>query len=151
VVKKIGQKARNFESGAALFARDLRFCFSRFRAQKLVDRVEHFVQIADHLIVPESEYSIAAQVQERSAGFIFARFIRVLASVELDDQAVLSRTEIGDVRADWMLATEFDVSHPAASQMSPEDSFGVGLFAAQSSGVLFRKFRRLHGEECRRA
>jgi hypothetical protein len=134
----------------AFFARDLRFCAALFclQAQKLVNRIEHFVHVAEHPIVPESKNSIAARVQKRSAGFIFRQLIRVLTSIEFDDDAPFDRAEVGDVSANRMLTPEFDVPNPAAAKVSPQDSFGIGLFTAQSAGVLLGEFGWLHGGEC---
>ena len=147
-------KVRVLIQRAVCSARDSRFCLSllcRGSGEKLIDFTKHLISVRKHLIVPESKHSIAARIQERRPKCIFARLIGVLAAIEFDNQAPFDRTEVGEVGTDRMLTPEFDLSHPAAAQVAPEDSLGVGLFAAQTAGVLLGQFGALHGRECSQA
>jgi hypothetical protein len=122
----------------ASFARELRFwLFSFFvrTAEVLIDCIEYYVQVCEHLAIPESKHSVAVRLQKGSASFIFMRKMRVLGAIEFNDETPFDRAEVGEVGTDRVLAAKFCVPHSAASQMSPEDSFCVGLFCAQSSSI----------------
>ena len=121
----------------AFLARDLRFWLSSVvrTAEVLIDRIEYYGQFCKHLAIPESKHSVAVRLQKGGASFIFMRKKRVLAAIEFNDETPFDRAEVGEVRADRMLAAKFCVPNSAASKMAPEDSFRVGLFLAQSSSV----------------
>ncbi len=120
-------------------ARDLRcwICLNVF-AEKLVDCLKHLVHIDKHLVVPKSKNAVVPGFQKRSPIFIFERKIGVLGTIQFDNEASFDRAEVGKVRTNRMLAPEFCVAHSAAAQMSPQQSFGVGLFAAQPPRVALR-------------
>jgi hypothetical protein len=121
------------------FACDLRFwLYLNVFAEKLVDCLKHLVHIDKHLVVPKSKYSVVTGFQKRSASFIFPRKFDVLGAIQLDNQTSLDRAEVSEVRTNRMLTPEFCVSHSAAAQVSPQQSFGVGLFAAQPPRVPLR-------------
>src|SRR5579863_5910089 len=124
---------------ARSFARDLRFwlCLNVF-AEKLIDCLKHLVQIDKHLIVPKSKHSVVPGFQKRSSSFIFAREIRGLRTVQLDNQTSFDRAKVGEVRTNRMLTPEFSVAHSASAQVAPQQSFSVGLLAAQSPRVALR-------------
>jgi hypothetical protein len=117
-------------------------------AEKLVDCVKHFLHIREHLIVPESKHAVSVRIQKRSANFIFLRKLGVLSAIQFDNEASFDRAEVGEVRTNRMLTAELGVAHPAAAQMSPQDSFRVGLFAPQPPRVPLGRFDRGHGGEC---
>jgi len=116
----------------------LRFGLFCRTAEKLVDCVKYFVQICKHLIVPESKHSIVARLQKRSTNFILLRKLGVLGAIEFNDEASFDRAEVSEVRANRMLTPEFCVLHPTTAQMSPQQSFGIRLFAAQPPRVPLR-------------
>ncbi len=125
----------------AFFARGSRFFPSslcRRAAKELVDCVEYFVHICKHLIVPKSKDSIVPRLQKRSANFIFMRKLCVLGAIQFDYKALLYRAEVSEKRTNRMLTPELYVLHPAASQVSPQNSFSVCLFATQPSSVPLR-------------
>jgi hypothetical protein len=132
----------------ASFARDSRFrpsSSSRVRtAKKFIDRAQNFVHVLKHLIVPKSKNSIAPRLQKRSANFIFPRKFTMLPAIEFDHEAPFDRAKVREVRSYRMLPPEFCLAHSAASQMTPEDSFRVGLRAPQPSGVPLRRFYEGH-------
>ena len=104
----------------------------------LVDCVKHFVHICKHLIVPKPEDSVVPGFQKRSSLFIFRRKIGMLGAIQLNNETSFDRTEVGEIRTNRMLPPEFCVPHSAAAQMSPQQSFSVGLFAAQPSRIPLR-------------
>jgi hypothetical protein len=66
----------------------------------------------------------------------------VSATIKLDDQAVGEAVEIDDVRADTMLAPEFDAGQPAVAKQSPQNSLGNRrvLSKLASSGLRVRRW-----------
>ncbi len=125
----------------ASFARESGFRSSSLcarTAEKFVDCAQNILDVLKHLIVPESKNSIAPRLQERSANFIFLRKLGVLAAIEFDHEASFDRAEVSEVGSYRVLTPEFYLAHPAASQMPPQDSFGVGLLEAQPSRVPLR-------------
>jgi hypothetical protein len=134
----------------AFFARDSRFCSFSFCAriaEKFIDRSQNLLNILKYLIVPEAENSIASRLQERRANFILLRKFGVLAAIEFDDEASFDRAEVGEVGSNRVLTPEFHLAHPAASQMAPQNSFGVGLLVAQPSSVALRGFYKGHADD----
>jgi hypothetical protein len=129
-------KVRVLVQRAILFARDLRFCsfLFAFAAKKLIDCFKHFVQFRQHLVIPESQHSITAGFQKRCATLIFLRPVRVRASVEFNYDTAFDRTEVGETRSDWMLASEFYPAQATTAKILPENVFRVGLFASQATG-----------------
>jgi hypothetical protein len=124
---------------ARFFARGSRFwlCLN-VSTEGLVDCVKYFLDVGKHLIVPKTKHSILPGFQKRSAIFIFLRKIGVLGSIEFNNQTSFDRAEVSEVRTNRMLTPEFSVPHSAAAQVSPQQSFSVGLFAAQPPRVPLR-------------
>jgi hypothetical protein len=116
------------------------FPFSlRFRtAEELLDRAKNFLNILEHLVVPESKHSVASRIKKRGAHLIFSRAVRMLGAIEFDNEASFDRAEVSEERPNRMLTAKLGAPHPAASQMSPENSFRVGLFVPQASSVSLR-------------
>jgi len=52
--------------------------------------------------------------------------IRVLATIEFDDEPLLQTNEIANERVKAMLTAEFMAIHLAASEMIPKKLFGIG-------------------------
>jgi hypothetical protein len=121
------------------FACDLRFwlCLN-VSAEKLVDCLKNLVHICKHLIVPKSKHSVVPGFQKRSPIFIFLRKIGVLGTIQFNNETPFDRAEVRKVRTNRMLTPEFGVPHSAAAQVSPQQSFSVGLFAAQPARVPLR-------------
>jgi hypothetical protein len=125
----------------AFFARDSRFFISPLflrGTEQLIDCAEHFIQVFEHLIVPESNNPIIPRLQKRSSNFIFLRKLGMLGSVQFDNKVLLDRAKVSEVGPYWVLTPELYLLHPAASQVSPQNSFSVGLFATQPSSVPLR-------------
>ena len=55
----------------------------------------------------------------------------MLSAISLDDEPLLDAGEIGNKRADRMLATEFATSEPPCAQEIPEQPFRIGHVTAQ--------------------
>ena len=114
-----------------------RSLFSR-TTEALVNRLQYFVDVCKHLIVPESKNSIVSRLQKRGTNLIFLGKLGVLGAVEFNNEAPFDRAKIGKVRTNRMLTPEFYVMHPTTAQMPPQESFSVGLFFPQPSRVSLR-------------
>ena len=76
---------------------------------------------------------------QESAAHVITRprfFIVVLPAVELDRKPAFVTVEIENVSTDRMLATKLLAGKATVPHQSPEELFGVGLFAAQAACVL---------------
>ena len=124
---------------ARFFSRDLRFwLWLNASTEGLADCIKYFLDVCKHLIIPESQNPVVPRLQKRSSNFIFLRKLGVLGAIQFDNQALLDRAEVSEVGPNRMLTPEFCVLHPAAPQVSPQNSFCVGLFATQPSSVPLR-------------
>ena len=122
-------------------ARDSRFCSSSsssrcHTAKKLVNRAQNFLNILEHLIVPETKHPVALRIEKRSADFIFAGSLDMLCAVKLDDDLAFGRAKVGEVTPNRELSSKLGAPHLASSQIAPEQSFSVGLFLTQPPCVL---------------
>jgi hypothetical protein len=70
--------------------------------------------------------------------FIRCGFAGVLSAIEFNHQAPLEAAEVGDERTDDELAAEFKSNELARTETCPQLTFRVCLFAAQSTGALFK-------------
>jgi len=104
-----------------------------FRAERIADRPESPVRIAEHIVIPESQYTISAPFEPLGA-FRIADFIdRVLAPVDFDDQPRLGTEKIDDVSADRLLAAKAKSVELVASKPRPKSNFGIRWRLAQTS------------------
>ncbi|CAG4884374.1 protein of unknown function [Georgfuchsia toluolica] len=55
----------------------------------------------------------------------------MLATIELNDQALFKTHKIEHIAIEWMLPAELDASELAAPQALPQTSFGVGCILSQ--------------------
>ena len=72
------------------------FCFRT--AEKIANRVQNFVNVCEHLVVPESKDPVASRIQKQGADFIFSRSLCMLGAIEFDDEPSFSRAEVSEVR-----------------------------------------------------
>jgi len=132
-------------------ARESRFCLSSSSlrtSKKLIDRAKHFLHTLKHLAVPESKHAISLRIEKRGAGFIFTRSLKMLRAIEFDDDPPFRRAEVSEVRPNRELTAKLGVAHLTASQMLPQDSFSVGLFATQPPRILLGRHNRPHHLDC---
>ena len=105
-------RERMKESCAArIFTRDSRFCSSSsssrcHTAKKLVNRAQNFLNILEHLIVPETKHPVALRIEKRSADFIFAGSLDMLCAVKLDDDLAFGRAKVGEVTPNRELSSK---------------------------------------------
>jgi hypothetical protein len=70
------------------------------------DGLENAVWIVIERVVPDAHHRPAFLLKEAVAPSVAQRF-SMLAAIELDNQPGLATCEIGKVRADWKLTSEF--------------------------------------------
>jgi hypothetical protein len=58
----------------------------------------------------------------------------VMVTIDFDDEFPGDAREVGKVRADWMLPTEFDAVDPPITNQMPADAFGTAAVTTQFSG-----------------
>ena len=91
-------------------------------------------EFLEHGIVRKPQHVLSLMPQPRVASDIFRGVGKVLAAVELNDQALLVRRKIRDVLAQGNLAAKLAFGEPPAAQVIPEAAFGVGGAAAELAG-----------------
>lgn len=81
------------------------------------------VNVREYVMIPEANDAKAEFFELPGSGFVAAGLLRVLSSVEFDDQPGFKRREIGDVAADRDLSPELVTIQPATAQMFPQQLF----------------------------
>lgn len=77
-------------------------------SQSLQNHLKHALNMYQRIIVPETQHAIAHSLQISCASLVVHHLIRVLTTVQLDDQHSFRADEIDDVVADLVLAAEFE-------------------------------------------
>jgi len=97
----------------------------------VVDGREHALEIVEHVIVSETEDTVAV-LRELVGATVIGVFIgRVLAAIELDGNLCLRAGEIDDVPPDRMLAAKFPFAELFA-QSVPHEALDVRRIAAET-------------------
>jgi hypothetical protein len=97
-----------------------------------LDRRQHAVEIVDHLVVPESQHTIAMDVQNARPFLVLGGAYDMLPAIEFDDQTMGDTRKIDDVRADRHLAAKLCAIYPTVAQRMPQFLLGSCLIAPQS-------------------
>src|SRR5258707_14235688 len=96
--------------------------------------MQHAIDILHHIIVPESQNSIAT-ASHIGIALCIARnmqFFAMLAAVQFDRQTPRVTCEVGEVGPDGGLPAKMRATHRQSAKPQPELSFGVGRVTAQS-------------------
>ena len=110
------------------------FLFLNPPDQRFANDVNDPFQVAQHVIVPESEDLESFRFQKRRPLGI-ACFV-MLSAIDLDDQHRVEAGEVGDVRQQAVLEAEFEAVDLAVAGGLPEFLLGVGAVAAELGSVL---------------
>jgi hypothetical protein len=86
-----------------------------FRQQRL----ENAIEILNHIIVPDTDHPITEGAKCTIALPIVAAF-RVLASVELDNQAPFAANKVDVILTDWLLADKFVAAELPGADSCPQ-------------------------------
>jgi hypothetical protein len=77
------------------------------------DRLDHRLNLQQHLVVPEPQHAPSLRFKKRRACSIAT--LRMLATIQLDDHPALDAAEVRDVRRNRMLAPELQSSQLTAA------------------------------------
>jgi hypothetical protein len=83
-------------------------------------------------MVPESQDTVALQMQIFGSDSIRMDLGGMLATINLHDQAVLNTTEVSNVAADGMLAAKFRAFDLTGSETCPQLAFRICLFMPEA-------------------
>jgi hypothetical protein len=96
----------------------------------MVNCLKHAIPIGEHIVVPEAKDPPSFRDQE-SIAFEVTGTVGMLATVEFDDEPLLDRGKVCNVRPDWHLSAEFCATQPAISQQKPYRALCVRRVAPQ--------------------
>ena len=103
--------------------------------QCVLNGLQNAFAIRHHLVVPEAHNAPSVSLEKSVASNVdFA--VRVLSAVELDDEVMFDRSEIGDERADRHLPTKFYATKTAIAEQSPHDPLSLSCVAAKDAGKI---------------
>ncbi len=88
------------------------------------DYVPHAFDISEHFVIPETQDTVAAFDEPLTTGSVTLA-IRVLATVDFDDEPLLSTDKIYDIRPDRLLTHEFETAERPGAKISPKLSFSA--------------------------
>jgi hypothetical protein len=100
------------------------------------DDSHHAIDIVHHIAIPEAENAVAVPFKIGSALSIIFFLIDVLAAIQFDDEFLTRSTEIGDVRANGVLAAEMNAIRPVGAQKDPKFGFCFGHLLAELLGTM---------------
>ncbi len=107
-----------------------------------IDRIQHRRQIGIHVMIAETNDSVALLVQKGCARRVLLLRIRfgVLIAVKFDHQALPSAAEIRKVRADRVLAAEFKSSKAFGPELRPQLTFNIRRLGTKLTASFARHF-----------
>ena len=99
--------------------------------QRIVDTVQHGVRLRQHIVVPIAQDAPTALLEIVHALVVISDGLDMLTSIEFDDNAAFRTRKISNEQSDRMLAAEFPPGQCAIPQVSPQQSFGIGLISTK--------------------
>ena len=91
---------------------------------------KHSIQILQHLMIPKPQNAIPPLIKESSTFRIIHRLLKMLSTINLDDQFFLRRAEINDVWSNGMLSSKTGILQLAHPQRLPQPHFSIRHIAA---------------------
>ena len=98
--------------------------------ESIGDALHNGVDLRSDLMVPESQHRVSCIAQKLSSILVAGQFVRVLRTVDLDNEPCLWAKEIHEEWTDRMLAAELESIELAAAQTRPESMLPFGLFTS---------------------
>jgi len=89
------------------------------------------IDISQNFIVPKPQNEIATVFQILGPARVLLPLLKVLATVELDDQLCDWTAKIHDETVQRHLTPEFQAAKTIVAQLEPKISFSIGLLPAQ--------------------
>jgi hypothetical protein len=106
-----------------------------------LEHLHDALDIAEYVVVPDPDDAIAEPV-EVSIPFAVSVAIRVLSAIHFNDKPPLAACEIGVIRADRILADEFETGELSVAEVTPEQCLSARVPAPQRSRPLGRRWVR---------
>jgi hypothetical protein len=105
----------------------------QYRLQQLM----HACKLFDDLVVPETKDGISFSVEHPGATEIvfYLDTVRMLRTVEFNDQHPLPASEVGDERADRVLPHELEAVKGPVPNKIPEPALWVGHFLSEATSA----------------
>ena len=92
-----------------------------------VDRDQYRVALDQRLAIRKTQHiKPLLRQQRRSTGIGQLRlFVEVLSAIELNDEPAFDAGEVGEVGADWMLASKLVATDATVTQSGPEHALRI--------------------------
>src|SRR5260221_8971475 len=103
-------------------------------AKRMLDHVEHASEILRQLHVPEAQHAEARLLEQLRSMLITLDSLRMLTTIELDDQTRFEALEVGDVTDHGDLPPKLPAAELASAQFPPQQLLDVGRRPAQLTG-----------------
>lgn len=100
----------------------------------LADRLDNAFDVRQHIIVPEAQNTITLPEQESGSPFIFCA-VRMLATIDFDNQPCQPAAKIRDIRADRVLAAKMLMLQLMVPQPGPQLLFSFRHIAPQTASL----------------
>jgi len=94
-----------------------------------------------NLVIPIAQHPKAQALQHFGATLVIRTLLKMLPTIQLDDQPRFKANKVGDVSAQGHLPTEAKTRQLAAPQLLPQAVFGIGRRVAQCPGTLSQLVR----------
>ena len=104
------------------------------RAQRFLNGLENSLNIPEHVVVPEADYSVALSFEKCCPLCILSAF-GVLSAIQFNNQLPLVAHEVAYEWADGHLARKLEPTELASSQVHPKSALGVGRVVPQVAGT----------------
>ena len=98
-----------------------------------MNHVDHGIELPQDFCIPKAKDLIPLALEECGPSQILLRHGGMLTSIELDHQATLHTTEIGDKWGNRMLTAKLRPSALPAAQAVPQLTLGIGLIVAEAT------------------
>ena len=101
--------------------------------QCIRDAVKNFVNLAADFVVPEPQHGVPRITEKLTSTVVTNRLIRMLRTIELNDQLRFKANKICKKRSDGMLSSKLKSFHLVAAQTRPKLFFSLGLIDSESA------------------
>ena len=98
------------------------------------DRFENVRHVAQHIVVPKPQDAIVVVDKPFVANRV-APVVRVLTSVNFDDEAVFTANQVDRIGTDRLLPNELEAIEPARPETKPQRGLRIGGCFTKASGA----------------
>ena len=92
------------------------------------------IHVSENRVVPEPDYSVPLSLKPRGASGVGFSSIRMLATIDFDDQSCPLAEEVDDIVSERHLPSKFVTPEPARTEVIPKPHLGVRHLLSQSLG-----------------